>query len=41
MKDKNAKLYRWSVALQGYEFQEKHIPGRANVSADWLSRSVK
>ena len=41
MKDKNAKPYRWCVALQGYKLQVKHIPRKTNVSTDWLSRSVK
>lgn len=38
-KDKNMRLLRWSLFLQEYDIQIKHIAGRDNVIPDVLSRS--
>ena len=38
MKDKNQRLLRWSLLLQGFNICVKHIKGRDNVVADALSR---
>ena len=38
MKDQNARLTRWSLALQPYQFDIQHRAGRKNVNADSLSR---
>ena len=37
-KDKNARLTRWSLALQPYTFTVQHRKGRDNANADALSR---
>lgn len=37
-KDTNARLTRWSIALQPYQFTVEHRQGRANGNADALSR---
>ena len=37
-KDKNARLTRWSLALQPYTFEVQHRKGRDNANADALSR---
>ena len=34
----NNKLLRWSLELQEYNLEVRHIPGRLNVLADFLSR---
>ena len=39
MKDQNMRLLRWSLILQEYRFTVRHIPGKANVLADMLSRA--
>ena len=39
MKDKNQRLLRWSLLLQGFNICVKHIKGRDNVVADALSRA--
>ena len=38
MKDSNARLTRWFLALQDFRFQEDHRPGREHANADALSR---
>ncbi len=38
MKDHNARVTRWYLALQLYHFKIRHRPGRLNVVADYLSR---
>ncbi|MCU7801257.1 MAG: reverse transcriptase, partial [gamma proteobacterium symbiont of Lucinoma myriamae] len=39
MKNKNQRLLRWSLALQEYNLDIRHIRGRDNVIADALSRA--
>jgi len=38
MKNKNQRLVRWSLTLQEYNLDIRHIKGRDNVMADALSR---
>ena len=38
LKENNARLTRWSLALQPYQFQVKYRTGKANSNADGLSR---
>ena len=38
MKEKNQKLLRWSLILQEYDIEIRHIKGSDNVIADMLSR---
>lgn len=38
MKNKNQRLMRWSLTLQEYSLDIRHIKGRDNVMADALSR---
>ena len=38
MKDKNQRLLRWSLILQEYVLEIRHIKGKDNVIADCLSR---
>lgn len=38
MKDTNARVTRWSLALQPFHFSVNHRPGSRNVTADFLSR---
>ena len=40
MKNKNQRLVRWSLALQEYNLEIRHIPGSENVVADALSRCI-
>ena len=40
LKEHNARLTRWSLALQPYQFVVIHRPGQANGNADALSRST-
>ncbi|KAL5516318.1 hypothetical protein EMCRGX_G001611 [Ephydatia muelleri] len=37
LKENNAKLSRWSIALQPFKFQVRHRPGKDNSNADSLS----
>ena len=37
-KNKSQRLMRWSLFLQEYNLDYKHIPGKENVLADCLSR---
>ncbi|XP_034565107.1 uncharacterized protein LOC117830889 isoform X4 [Notolabrus celidotus] len=39
MRDTNGRITRWYLALQPFRFSIQHIPGRANLTADYLSRS--
>ena len=39
MKHKNQRLLRWSLALQEFNLDIRHIKGRENVIADCLSRT--
>lgn len=39
MRNCNQRLMRWSMILQGYNIEIKHIRGRDNVVADALSRA--
>lgn len=39
VKDSNSKLMRWSLILQEYDYEVKHIKGKSNVVADCLSRA--
>jgi hypothetical protein len=34
-----AKIIRWRIYLQGFSFMLRHIPGKQNAVADWLSRN--
>ncbi|KAK5906849.1 hypothetical protein CesoFtcFv8_004757 [Champsocephalus esox] len=38
MKDTNGRITRWYLALQPFRFNIQHIPGKDNVTADYLSR---
>jgi len=38
MKDKNQRLLRWSLNLQQYNVDIRHIKGKENIFADALSR---
>ena len=40
MRKPQGRLSRWLAALAEYEFSVQHIPGKANVPADALSRRV-
>ncbi|KAK7492126.1 hypothetical protein BaRGS_00016600, partial [Batillaria attramentaria] len=40
MKPTNARLMRWALQLQPYEFRVRVIPGKDNLGADYLSRST-
>ena len=37
LKEDNARLTRWSLALQAYQFMVKYRPGRLKGNADTLS----
>ena len=38
MKDHNARVTRWYLSLQPFQFKISHCPGRSNLVADYLSR---
>ena len=38
LKEDNARLTRWSLSLQSYQFTVCHRAGKANTNADVLSR---
>ena len=38
MKNKNQMILRWSLIMQGYNLDIRHIKGKDNVIADALSR---
>ena len=38
VKDKNRKLFNWSLTLQAYDFAVVHRSGSRNANADSLSR---
>ena len=35
------KVIRWRIYLQSFSFLLRHIPGKTNLVADWLSRAVR
>jgi hypothetical protein len=37
---KNARVMRWSLALQNYSFNIRYIKGSENVMSDYLSRGI-
>ena len=39
-KFRNDRIMRWALALQGYDYAVKDIPGKDNVVADYSSRLV-
>ena len=39
-KNANARLMRWALYLQQFQFSVKYIKGQTNVGADFLSRLV-
>ena len=39
-KFQNARVMRWSLALQSYRFSVLYIKGNDNFGADYMSRSV-
>ena len=40
MKENNARLTRWSLCLQPYQFEVKYRPGKGHINADTLSRLI-
>ena len=38
MKDKNQKILRWSLIIQRYNLEIRHIKGKDNIIVDALSR---
>ena len=40
-KSEAAIIIRWRLFLQGFAFKIRHIPGKANVFADMLSRMYR
>ena len=41
LKDNNARLTRWSLALQPYQYEVRYRTGTANGNADALSRAYE
>ena len=39
-KFRNDRIMRWALALQGYDYTVKYIPGKESVLADYSSRLV-
>lgn len=39
-KQPNTRLFRWSTELSQYDFSIEHLPGKANIEADELSRNT-
>ena len=39
LKEKNQRLLRWSLTLQEYDLDIRHVRGKDNVIADALSRT--
>jgi len=37
----NAKVLRWRLLLQNFDYDIRHIPGRTNVVSDYLSRAFQ
>ena len=35
------RLFRWCMEVQPYNLEIRHVPGKDNFVADFLSRSVK
>lgn len=40
MKDTNSRITRWYLAMQPFRFVVQYVPGKANATADFLSRCV-
>ncbi|XP_016533291.1 uncharacterized protein LOC103146684 [Poecilia formosa] len=40
MKDTNGRITRLYLALQPFQFTVRHIPGKENITADYLSRCI-
>ncbi|KAL1276734.1 hypothetical protein QQF64_036357 [Cirrhinus molitorella] len=40
MKDTNSRITRWYLAMQPFRFVVQYVPGKANATADFLSRYV-
>ncbi|XP_068073009.1 uncharacterized protein [Danio rerio] len=38
MKDTNSRITRWYLAMQPFRFIIRHVPGKENLTADYLSR---
>ncbi len=38
MKDTNSRITRWYLAMQPFRFSIQHVPGKENLTADYLSR---
>ncbi len=38
MKDVNGRITRWYLAMQPFRFTVQHVPGKSNVTPDYLSR---
>ena len=40
LRDKNQRLMRWKIIIQGYDLNIQHIAGKDNILADALSRGL-